>query len=350
MKSEPNGIMVFDVVGANLLPPRLRTDFMADVRWQIRTGVSPDVHVHTYGDALALVYPTCKSIPSSLRTLIDRWMDVRNPVVSPLAVGIRIGIHAGYDVATRLAELHEAAVTYPRKELRKFDAKILPPVDAAFRLAWAGSVDTVRLSTFAYQYMGAAFADEVGVASPRDFLLRPAVSGVAEIQVAGFEFPLATFFRGNQFRVQIAPSPDLIALLRKKPELIYEIPPRRFEEVVGELFAGLGFDVELTSQTRDQGIDIIALKRRSDGGFLERYLIQCKRYHRRRRVGVEVVYAMLGAGVIEPHTGLVIATTSYFTQPVMRLAASPAVQWRLHLKDYDAIAELITSYRVHDNE
>src|SRR5207244_6339335 len=116
------------------------------------------------------------------------------------------------------------------------------------------------------------------------------------------------------------------------------------EEVMGELFERLGFDVELTQQTRDKGIDLIAIKKRRDAGLTERYLIQCKRHSANNRVGVDVVYSMLGVGSVEPHTGLIIATTSYFTKPARELAAEPSVRWRLHLKDYDAIRELLETY------
>ena len=50
-----------------------------------------------------------------------------------------------------------------------------------------------------------------------------------------------------------------------EPRNIKEIPykhSRILEEMIAEIFSGLGYDVELTKRTRDGGKDIIALRKR----------------------------------------------------------------------------------------
>src|SRR5207244_944984 len=44
---------------------------------------------------------------------------------------------------------------------------------------------------------------------------------------------------------------ELIRVLARQPNLVYELDPRRFEEVVAELLARLGYHVQLTSPSRD---------------------------------------------------------------------------------------------------
>jgi len=45
---------------------------------------------------------------------------------------------------------------------------------------------------------------------------------------------------------------------KKYPERMYDMNPRKFEELIAAIFKDFGFDVELTKATRDGGRDIIA--------------------------------------------------------------------------------------------
>ncbi|HEU4770327.1 MAG TPA: restriction endonuclease, partial [Pyrinomonadaceae bacterium] len=80
---------------------------------------------------------------------------------------------------------------------------------------------------------------------------------------------------------------ELINLIARKPNLIFEISPRQFEEIIAELFIKKGFEVELTKQTRDGGRDIVAVSKAMD--VKTKYLIECKRYAMKRKVSVAVV-------------------------------------------------------------
>ena len=49
---------------------------------------------------------------------------------------------------------------------------------------------------------------------------------------------------------------DLIEHFALNPEEMREMPHRKFEELIAEIFSRFGYDVELTKQTRDGGTDI----------------------------------------------------------------------------------------------
>jgi len=144
--------------------------------------------------------------------------------------------------------------------------------------------------------------------------------------------------------IQLASPTDLMLYLAARPEAIRNIPPRRFEEVMAEIFADFGYSVELTRAARDDGIDIIAIGRSMPLGADEKYLIQCKRYARDNHVGVSVVRELLGVGVRWPSTGMIVATTSTFTTPAKEFASSETTRWRLHLRDYQDITGWLQAY------
>lgn len=50
----------------------------------------------------------------------------------------------------------------------------------------------------------------------------------------------------------------LLADIKARPELVYAITPRQFEEVSAEIFLRLGYSVELTPRSKDGGVDIFS--------------------------------------------------------------------------------------------
>lgn len=104
---------------------------------------------------------------------------------------------------------------------------------------------------------------------------------------------------------------ELIALLAAQPHLMYELHPRKFEEVIARLFEKRGFQVTLTPASKDGGFDFFAELKNPMISLL--VMAECKRYHRERKVGVEVVRGL--HSVLETNKankGLVI-TSSFFT-------------------------------------
>ncbi|MYM80785.1 MULTISPECIES: restriction endonuclease [Duganella] len=105
---------------------------------------------------------------------------------------------------------------------------------------------------------------------------------------------------------------EMFAYLARHPEQMRLITPRRFEELVAAIFRNNGFEVTLTPETRDGGIDIFAVQKNVFGGDLL-HLIECKRYAANNKVGIGVVQRM--AGVVDQHRANrgIIVTTSSFT-------------------------------------
>lgn len=158
---------------------------------------------------------------------------------------------------------------------------------------------------------------------------------------AGFDWNKDKIQAKNQSTI-ICPSIEyeLIEYLKKHPNQLYKISPRKFEEFVAAIFKNHGFDVQLTPETRDGGMDIIAVhKSPLTGNTIS--LIECKRYAPDNRVGIGVVQRLLGNVIQqEAHKGVVV-TTSFFTKDA--IAVSKQSRNILTLNDYSAIISWLES-------
>lgn len=135
---------------------------------------------------------------------------------------------------------------------------------------------------------------------------------------------------------------EILAYFGRHPELLHSLPPRKFEELIASVFRQSGFDVELTPETRDGGIDIIAVRKDGlVGGSI--HLIECKRYLPHNKVGIGVVQRLLG--VVEQHraTKGIIVTTSSFSRDAVAVAES--AKHRLALNEYTKVATWLASFR-----
>jgi transcriptional regulator with XRE-family HTH domain len=125
-------------------------------------------------------------------------------------------------------------------------------------------------------------------------------------------------------------SDELIGLLSSRPELLYALHPRRLEELLAELYARQGFDVELTQQTHDEGVDLYLVRHTSFGRLLT--LVDTKRHRSDRPVGVGVVRQLYGVVEAKNASAGVVATTSFFSRDARRF--QERVPFRLGLQDY----------------
>jgi len=133
---------------------------------------------------------------------------------------------------------------------------------------------------------------------------------------------------------------DLILEVSKRPDVLYQIAPKEFEELIANIFSRHGFSVELTKQTRDGGRDIIAI--RSDLGIRSKYIIECKRYSKSNPVRVDLVRNLYGVQAQEGANKSVLATTSYFTPDAKKFAETVnTTQWAMDLKGYEDIIRWI---------
>lgn len=129
--------------------------------------------------------------------------------------------------------------------------------------------------------------------------------------------------------------------LNKHPEKLFELTPRKFEELVASLLEDMGLNVELTQATRDGGTDIIAQIKNSLTSFL--VLVECKRYAPDNKVDVSIVRSVAGVHLLKEPAKSIIVTTSTFTKD----AKEEAKQFRgkIELKDYENLKKWLQEYK-----
>lgn len=96
------------------------------------------------------------------------------------------------------------------------------------------------------------------------------------------------------------------------------LSPYQFEDLVGDFYRNRGFNVEVTSRARDEGVDVIA-RRPSDVGT-DHLIIQCKHYPE-GTVGSPEVRNLIGAWQDHPKANrAVMVTSGKFSQNAIDLA------------------------------
>ena len=108
---------------------------------------------------------------------------------------------------------------------------------------------------------------------------------------------------------------ELKLYLAHHPEKLYELTPRKFEELIADILSDFGFDVELNPATRDGGKDIYAHIKNQVCSFL--MFVECKKWNPERHIGIEVVQRLYGVQQINKANKSMIVTTSYFTRPAI---------------------------------
>ena len=137
-------------------------------------------------------------------------------------------------------------------------------------------------------------------------------------------------------------SEELTAYILSNPNEMHNISPRKFEELVAYIMEKHGYEVTLTQQSRDGGIDIFALKNEGFGNILT--IVDCKKYSVTNPVGVAAVRGMYGTLQIENASHGIIATTSRFTRDASNLAHE--YKYQLSLKDHADILRWIQKTKI----
>lgn len=129
---------------------------------------------------------------------------------------------------------------------------------------------------------------------------------------------------------------ELERLFRNDPEEIYNIDPRKLEEIVAGAYVRAGYEVELTPRSGDKGRDVVATKH---GVGSIKIFDQVKRYRVSRPVSADEVRSLLGTITAAGNVSKgVITTTSMFAPRLLDdEAIRQLVPFRLELKDKDAL-------------
>jgi len=123
--------------------------------------------------------------------------------------------------------------------------------------------------------------------------------------------------------------------LISNPEYMHKLSARKFEEHVAYVLEKLGYEITLTQQTRDSGIDIFALKKQEIGKILT--IVDCKKYAPDKPIGIGVVRNMYGTLNIEKASHAMIASTSYFTKDAKEFEKN--YKFQISLKDHSDIID-----------
>jgi len=135
---------------------------------------------------------------------------------------------------------------------------------------------------------------------------------------------------------------ELIHYLKKHPKAMYQIKPRQFEELIAEILASYGWQIQLTPTIKDGGYDIFAIAKAIKPGLETSWIIECKKYAPENKIGVDFVRALYGIKSDLKVANALLATTSHFTKGAKDFKAS---RYDIELKDYHNILEWINEYR-----
>ena len=133
---------------------------------------------------------------------------------------------------------------------------------------------------------------------------------------------------------------EIKKFFKKYPQKLYDINPRKFEELIASILKDLGFDVELTKATRDGGRDIIANIRNSVANFLA--YVECKRYAPDNKIDVGIIRQVQGVHYTHKPSKSIIVTTSFFTKDAKEEAQ--LIENQLELKDFNDIKNWLENY------
>lgn len=134
---------------------------------------------------------------------------------------------------------------------------------------------------------------------------------------------------------------NLVAHFLAHPNQMHQLlTPRKFEELIAELFHAEGHEVQLTPASKDGGRDILVSVNAPHARHL--YLVECKRYAPQNPVDVALVRGLYGVVEKERATLGMLVTTSSFTTGAIEFAHE--VQHRMSLKDYRTLIDMLRQY------
>jgi len=140
---------------------------------------------------------------------------------------------------------------------------------------------------------------------------------------------------------------EIIDLIQRDPEAIYQIDPRKWEELVAGAYERQGFQTILTPQSGDRGRDVIAT--RKDVGSI-RIFDQVKRYKPGHVVTLEEVAAMVGTIDMAGNVSKGVVTTTSTFAP--RIFENPEIvrlmPHRLELRDREQLLSWLAALAKRD--
>ena len=144
--------------------------------------------------------------------------------------------------------------------------------------------------------------------------------------------PASKSSEGQLIEAVAIPWIEIVTELIKRPDAVFELDWRKWEEMVAAAYHTAGYDVTLTPRSNDGGRDVIATLK---GVGSIRIFDQVKRYSPGTLVTAEEVRAMLGVLSAEPNVSKgFVTTTSGFAPGIYKDARlTQFMPNRLELRD-----------------
>jgi HJR/Mrr/RecB family endonuclease len=124
-------------------------------------------------------------------------------------------------------------------------------------------------------------------------------------------------------------------------ERLFTMQPHDFEQMIAELLRYQQFEVEMTKRTRDGGYDLLAIK--NIGDFPVRFLVECKRHAKSRKIGVGIVRSFRDVINTYGANKGIIVTSSYFSPDAER-ERSQGKPYLLDFRDHDDVINWVNTY------
>lgn len=136
---------------------------------------------------------------------------------------------------------------------------------------------------------------------------------------------------------------ELATHLKRKEEDYYYLHPRRFEELIADVYKNCGYEVELTQETCDGGADILLLNNRK-----EQELVECKRCAKSRKISISIVRNILGVMVYKGIHKASIVSTSQFSKPAVDFSAGVQDKYSKFTINLVNASELVNSIGIYE--
>jgi restriction system protein len=159
-----------------------------------------------------------------------------------------------------------------------------------------------------------------------------AVTAASSLMMQAVIVPGDRTKEGQLIEAVTVPWFEIIKLLKADPSLAFQIPPRKWEEIIAGAYKKAGFEeVTLTPRSGDHGRDIIAVKQ---GLGRIRVIDQVKAYKLGHLVMADDVRALMGVLQTDTASKGFLTTTSDFAPHLRRdPLISPFMPSRLELID-----------------
>lgn len=143
-------------------------------------------------------------------------------------------------------------------------------------------------------------------------------------------------FTPNSYKSKNTHHPEIYIQKLATIDKLRAMHPVEFEKLIEKLFKKMGFSVETTPITGDEGVDLLVRKGNRKG------IVQCKRYQ--GSVGQPIVRDLYGAMVHNRADEAYVITTGTISLPAQQWASGKPI----HLVDGNTLLEWLNSFDTED--